>query len=102
MKGAIVSEPNGQEFEVKTAAGTLRARGYDAITIVLVAYAVFSTYFLFTMVTEVRISNKQLTEAMGQIISTQKEMACILALPQEQRLQEIGNMNSFCKRISKS
>jgi len=43
----------------------------------------------------------QLVDAQRENVRVQREMNCLISLPQEERRKEFMGENSFCKRISR-
>lgn len=72
----------------------LRVRRYDLMTLLVFAgLALFGYIFFVTIV--------QIKDGLIKLAEAQREMACIIALPQDDRLKQLGDPNSFCKRIAK-
>lgn len=96
-------EQEQSEVEVHGPAGTsIRARGYDVITILVAVFLGVFTWALTQHITDTKESNKQIALAINELSMSQREMACILALPQDDRLKQLNQgENSFCKQLSR-
>lgn len=74
-----------------------RARGYDIMTLLVVAGLAVMGYAMF----EMKSTNERIAVAISGLTEAQREMACVISLPMDERLRQIGDPNSFCKRMAR-
>ena len=91
----MADDGENKDIEIYGPAGTkLRARGYDTMTILVVAGLAFFGYMFFTSLARIEL----LMQRYGQ---KQSEMLCLLILPLDERVKQLGDPNSLCKRYAK-
>ncbi len=84
-----------REVEIKGPAGTgFRARGYDLVSIAVYMFMAGVLFILWHQ-------TEKISKALGSVAESQREMACVIAQPQEDRPKEIYNADSFCKRLAR-
>ena len=95
------------ELEVKTPAGSIRARGTDIIALIAMVGIVLIAYSLWEHKAEAREANVAFVSAVKEMSAAQKEQvkimrlqACIISRPQEVREAEFSSQNSFCQRMA--
>lgn len=94
-----------EDREIEVGPRGLRARNYDLVSVGLFCAIIFIAYFLYDQLQEFKFiaastasTIKQFTDEEGKARS---EMICILALPQEERLKQLFEKDSLCKRIAR-
>jgi aspartate carbamoyltransferase regulatory subunit len=98
------------EFEVKTALGSLAAKGIRISDILALAVTAILALLLYIMLQHIKDSNKNTitvanaimkqTEMQQKSIVAQTLTSCILAVEDGKRDEEFRNPNSFCHRIT--
>ncbi len=88
--------------EVEIAAGDkkIKVRGYDILTIFIVVAASIGLYVVYQHTHDTKDSNEQIAKSIAALASSQREMACIISLPQDQRLIEFTSQNGLCRRLA--
>lgn len=98
--------------EVTSPWGRVRAHGIDAIVVMtFIAVVISGTLtgvFLWEHKNQAIDGEKALTAAIKELTraarsgnSAQREMNCLISLPQEKREQEFNTPNGFCKRLTR-
>ena len=97
-------ENGPQDLEVSHGQSKVRIRGSDWLSLFGVAVGVLVLYMLFEHKTDAQAGGKDLvmvvremTAAQMKGVEAQREMNCLISLPQERREKEAD----FCKRISR-
>lgn len=102
-----MSEDDQKDIDVDIPHGKFRARGYDILTIAVVAGLSTMLYMLFdhTKMAE-RASNDASVNAKDAASNAKetsraiREMTCVLSLDANQRMDQIGRSDSYCKRMA--
>lgn len=100
---------NGRDLEITGLGGTkFRARGYDILTLVVVAGLSVMSYVLWRHMEDAVSFRNEATQAAAATVETLKALAreqrfttCILATKEDQREAQYGSPNSFCNRMAK-
>lgn len=97
-----------EEVEVKTPAGTFRARGYDLIMILIVVVCSVQATLLYQHLEDakatgaaVAATNKEVSRSINELVREQRLTTCIFVTKEEQREREYMQSTSFCNRVSK-
>lgn len=103
----MAEDTQQDEVEVKTPAGSIRARGTDIIAILALIGIALMAYTLWDHKVDAKSSVELFISAMKEQTVAQREstkqqrlMACIISQPQEKREQEFTSVNGFCQRMS--
>jgi len=96
-----MAEQQQEEVEATAPGGfKVRVRGYDIIVVIATVIMTMVAYMVYEHKIEAHASSSNIANAMRDLASAQREMACIISLPQERREQEFISPNGFCKRIT--
>lgn len=102
-----MTEEAQSELEVKTPAGSIRARGTDIIAIITLIGIALMVYALWDHKADAKATSDAFVSAVRDMTVAQREstkqqrlMACIISKPQEAREQEFASPNSFCRRMA--
>tara|TARA_R110000868_G_scaffold331698_1_gene592693 strand:- start:6617 stop:6964 length:348 start_codon:yes stop_codon:yes gene_type:complete len=106
----------GKEASVELPGGTkLSAKGYNVVSLALFGGTLALCGVLYLLWEHKQDSaanqrhlaaamdktNAEVTAAFKEVSTSQRLFACIIAQPQDVRLTEFSNENSFCGRMSK-
>ena len=101
-------QPAAQELELSAGDKRIKIRGSDIITLIGVAVMAITVYMLFEHKKDAKDATtgmiaavKEMTATNIRMVEAQREMNCLIALPQERREREFTASDSFCKRISR-
>jgi hypothetical protein len=98
----VAEEHQQEEAEITAPGGfKIRARGYDLLVTASVVVVGLVAYMLYEHKSETATSTALLTGAIRELSAAQREMTCVISLPQERRELEFNSPNSLCKRISR-
>lgn len=96
-----------EEVEVKTPAGSIRARGTDIIAILALIGIALMAYALWDHKVDAKLNAEAFIGAIREMTVAQKDttkmmrlQACIISQPQEKREAEFSSVNSFCNRMA--
>ena len=91
-----------QEVELDAKQGKIRVRGSDVLTTFGIAAVVLVGYMVWEHKEDSKTTQtafigdvREMTAAQRDSVQAQREMNCIISLPQEQRQRDI----EFCKRV---
>lgn len=97
-----MADDSREELELTGPGGTrVRARGYDLIAILLAVGMGSGLYMLHQHTADARDSSVMISQSLRELAVSQRETACVLALPQDQRMQQFAQNDSWCKRVSR-
>ena len=101
-----MSEQN--EVEVKTVAGSLRARGTDVIAILVFVAVTVNAVLLWAHMEDAKAVaqssvavQKEMAAEIKESSRAQRLATCLAATKEDQRESEYMKQNSFCNRMAK-
>lgn len=94
-----MAEPD-PDFEISHGNTKFRARGYDFISVLLSVGLTIALGILYQHMMDTHIANDRIAKALIMMTREQVKTNCILALPQESRLDQITSENALCKRLA--
>ena len=100
-----MTHENGNEQVIEVEAGGVKARAknYRIIDIVWIGIALCGALGLYIVSQhdqQTRENGTALASAIREFAAAQREMACIISLPQEERERQYVLPGSFCKRMA--
>lgn len=90
--------------EISTPIGSVKVGGKrmaEIIAVLCLSLLLVHTYVLYTHTNDSRAGEEKLSAAIREMASAQREMACIISLPQERREREYATQNGFCRTMAK-
>lgn len=94
-------DESGNSIEVSDGSRKLKIRGYDLLTIFVCVCATLGGYLMYQHTMDSKEVSTKIAISIASLAQSQREMACIISLPQEQRLQEFGRPDGWCRRMSR-
>lgn len=97
-----MSDDRQDEVEATLPGGTkLRVRGYDFLTIAVVAGICIMAYVLWKHTEETAAASVAANQSLNVLAKEQRLTTCILATKEDQREAQYANPQSFCNRIAR-
>ena len=90
--------------EITTPIGSVRFGGKrmaEIIAVMSLCLLGVLAFVLFEHMADTKASGKELTAAVREMASAQREMACIISLPEDRREREYASPNSFCRSMAR-
>ena len=111
-KDLFDEQTSNDEVEIGTPFARLRAKGTDTIIvltfIIVVCSSVISGFLLWEHKRDAGDGERALAQAIKELSETtrrgnraQREMNCLISLPQERREAEFNQPNGLCKRLTR-
>ena len=100
-----MSEDNGNgSTSVEISKGGVKFSGKktsEFINVILAIGVILGGYILWKHDTRAEKQEIAVVSSMDSVASSQKFFACIISQPQDERMKQFENPNSFCNRFSK-
>ena len=100
-----MDDPNGNtNAEIPTPLGPLKLTGKktaEFITVILAIGVGVMSYVIWVHARDSEERDVKIERAISNSASAQRFFACIIAQPQEKRMQQVEQTNSFCNQMAK-
>lgn len=80
----------------------IRVRGYDILTIVMVVFGAAGVALLYQHSERTEQTMSKVAVSIDKLSQSNCEMACIISLPQEDRIKQFSSPQAFCKEICRT